>query len=432
MDKNIKSFIEKYRLEKEKSIVLAVSGGPDSVVLLNLFLKHFPKEKIIVAHANHGLRVESRWDESFVKGLTEEFSLSYECARLKLKTSSEAEAREARYEFLRRVAAENGGKYIICGHHLNDQAETILMALTRGAGPLAVWGMNEQEGMILRPLLNTTKKEIVDYAKANHLRYHIDRSNYDNRYARNRIRAKVVPQLSKLNPNFLQTLNRNAQIGQQMAQAWDVVIESKLKANKDPKALELSKINKEPLFIQKELIKRRLEEIQLKKDGYTADNIEKVLSLLDLTRGKKVELGSLVVSKGVGRITFGKKKTQKEHTAVKLELDKPISFGGFVLKMTKDSGKAAKNNILLPSSIGYNLNIRAWKDGDKIKTKVGTKKLQDIFSDAKILAPERRAWPVVVKGQKVLWVPGLAASEQALNISKTKVIKIGVRSERKK
>jgi tRNA(Ile)-lysidine synthase len=432
MDKKIKSLIEKYKLQKEKAVILAISGGPDSVALLDLMVRYFPKEKIVVAHANHGIRLEARWDENFVTALSEEYGVRYICERLHLTSTSEAAAREARYQFLNDLAEEIEANYILTAHHLNDQAETVLLSLTRGSGPLSVWGMSELEGRVLRPLLEFTKDDILKYVNKRHLRYHLDRTNFDTRYARNRVRAKVVPQLKKLNPKFLETLGRNAELGREMEAAWGVVLSEKEKKISNDSGLDIKKLLKEPVYIQKELIRRKLSLVLQKKDGITQENVSKVHDLLYLPRGKKTEIGSLSIVRGVSYLSFGNKKVLKKQKTEKLNLNTPLHFNGYVLKMTEDSGKATKNNVLLPISIGYNLNIRTWREGDRIITKSGTKKLSDVFTDAKISAAERRNWPVVVAGKKIVWVPKLTASADALSESKKKVIKIGVQSERKK
>lgn len=196
--------------------------------------------------------------------------------------------------------------------------------------------------------------------------------------------------------------------------------------------LDIKKLQKEPVYIQKELIKRRLEGVLVKKDGITQENVVKVHDLLSLPRGKKTEIGKLQIVRGVKHLTFGKKKTLKLTKSLKLALDTPLHFNGFVLKMIKDGGRATKNNILLPVSFGYNLTIRTWREGDRMKTSSGTKKLSDIFTDAKISAHDRRNWPVVVAGRKIVWVPRLVACSEALSSAKNKVIKIGVTNERKK
>lgn len=432
MDKKIKAFIEKYQLAKEKAIILAVSGGPDSIVLLDLFIRLFPKEKIIVAHANHGLRAEARWDESFVCKLAQEYGVEYVSECLHLSSTSEAAAREARYEFLNRVRDDYGANYVLTAHHLNDQVETVILSLTRGSGPLSVWGMNEREGQILRPLLGVTKKEILKYAKARHLRYHVDRSNFNTKYARNRVRTKVIPQLEKLNPRFLETLKRNAELGREMEEAWGKVIQEKEKRIAYENGLEIKKLEKEPPYIQKELLKRKLSETVTRKEGITMENVNRVYDLLFLSRGKRTEIGGIEIVKGTKYLTFGKKLRGEGPKTSKFKIDESVHFNSFVLKATKGSGKATKNNILLPSSIGYNLNIRTWRDGDRLKTKSGTKKLSDIFTDAKVSAAERQKWPIVTAGKKIIWVPRLAASAEALPESKKNILKIEVRSERKK
>lgn len=434
MDAEIKSFIQKYNLEKEKALVLAISGGPDSMVLLDLFVKNYPNEKLVIAHANHGLRLEARWDEVFVKKVAEEYELKFAAERLHLTTTSEAEARDGRYEFLRKVATENKAKYIVTAHHLNDQAETMLFSMLRGVGPLSLWGMCEAEGDVLRPFIHTSKKELADYAKASRLAYHLDRSNFDVRFARNRIRSKVIPVLTKLNPKFLEAVDRLSENGQGMSVLVEKMLKTKTKNIIKGNRVDIKKLQKEVPYVQREVIKHFLEENIEKAEGITSVNIQKVLDLTVLPGQKQTEFGKKMIKKVGSNLVLTEKKKKVAKVAskpIKLELETPVSVGGLRIKLSKGGGKATKNNILLPKSIGYNLSIRNWREGDRIKTKAGTKKLQDLFTDAKIELSARKQWPVIVSGRTILWVPKLAAHMSALPESKSDVIKIEVKSERK-
>jgi tRNA(Ile)-lysidine synthase len=181
--------------------IVAVSGGVDSVVLLDL-LRKIPSLRVIVAHVNHGVRADSGEDEKLVAGYAKQYGLKYEVTHLHLKPNvSEAEAREKRYAFLRKLSENYNADGIVTAHHQDDLLETALLALIRGTGwrglaPFAI------DGDIKRPLLSFRKQELIAYAKQNNLLWHEDSTNADERYLRNKIRQNLVPHFNKQDPSW--------------------------------------------------------------------------------------------------------------------------------------------------------------------------------------------------------------------------------------
>lgn len=172
----------------EVKYIVAVSGGVDSVVLLDMLSKKHPD--LIVAHFDHGVREDSADDAVFVGQLAARYGLRFETKREELgKGVSEAMARQRRYEFLRTVARQYKAK-IITAHHADDVIETIAINLIRGTGWRGLAVLDNPE--IIRPLLGVTKKELITYAQANHLNWHEDSTNTSDRYLRNRLRKKLA------------------------------------------------------------------------------------------------------------------------------------------------------------------------------------------------------------------------------------------------
>ena len=169
--------------------VIAVSGGVDSVVLLDKFCKKYQPDQLVVAHFDHGIRTDSAADESFVAKLTARYGLLYKSKREELGSdASEALARARRYEFLREVANKYQAK-LVTAHHLNDVLESVVINMTRGTGwrGLAVMG----DSSIHRPLLHFTKQELIRYALENRLEWVEDETNQTHIYLRNRVRQKT-------------------------------------------------------------------------------------------------------------------------------------------------------------------------------------------------------------------------------------------------
>lgn len=189
--------------------VVAVSGGVDSVVLLDVLSKQKNLE-LVVAHFDHGIRSDSAEDRKLVESLAQKYGLPFEYAEGKLGTNASEEiARKARYDFLRRVKIKHGADAIIAAHHQDDVLETILINLIRGTkrrGLSSLQSTNE----ILRPLLHINKPEILDYATAHNLRWREDSTNQDPRYLRNWIRANIMPKLSESQKKELLQTNKKA------------------------------------------------------------------------------------------------------------------------------------------------------------------------------------------------------------------------------
>ncbi len=205
-------------LESSKEVVVALSGGPDSVCLLDIMCRLQQKFGYIISacHYNHRIRGEdSNKDEAFVKKICDDRGLSLELARREIgeKITNEETARELRYAFFQKIYLKKGGGdvKIVLGHNSNDLAETFLMRTIRGSGLKGLSAILPQRDFLIRPLLHISRPEIVQYLKENNLKFRIDKSNYDNRFLRNEIRNKLIPALKKHNNNIVETISRSAE-----------------------------------------------------------------------------------------------------------------------------------------------------------------------------------------------------------------------------
>ena len=216
----INSGARKYGLFREKDlIVLAVSGGPDSVMMLDYFAKQARRLRLtlIIAHLNHKIRgKEADKDEAFVKKLGRTYGIETVTGRTnvpalakKLKTSVEHAARYARYDFLTKLALKRKFHLIATAHHADDHAETFLLNLLRGTEPKGLLGIPVKRALhgaagisVIRPLLQVTRAEILEYMKANALSHRKDKSNEDEKYRRNWLRKTLIPLIEKKQPRF--------------------------------------------------------------------------------------------------------------------------------------------------------------------------------------------------------------------------------------
>lgn len=218
-------------LKPNDTIVIGISGGPDSIFLLHLLdiFRQKNSLNLIITHINHKLRGrESDKDEEFVKKHAEKLKNSEKKGELifystiskiisiskKTRAGIEESGRKVRYDFFKKLAQKHQAKYILTAHHADDNFETILLNLTRGATLQGMIGIQKltplKKGPLLyRPLLNITKKEIENYLKEENLKYRIDLSNKDIKYRRNFIRHNIIPEFKKINPNIIQTITKN-------------------------------------------------------------------------------------------------------------------------------------------------------------------------------------------------------------------------------
>lgn len=292
--------------ERQAKIVLGISGGPDSACLLNIFSKLQKKYalELSIAHVNYHLRKkDSDRDEQFVEKLAEKYNLSLDILEAKVegKDKSEESLRLVRYAFFEEVRRENKFDLIAVAHNADDQAETVLMRLIRGTGLHGLSAMNAKNEKIIRPLLETSRQEIIDYLKENKLSYRIDKTNKQSIYLRNKIRNKLIPYLEKnYNPNARQVLAKSAKT---FSQDYAVIEELTEKAWKENESLSAKKILALPVAIQKRIIQKAIAQ---KKPQVTQENFAQIDEILKALRSPKNK-NQVVFGAGLKMTRYGDK-----------------------------------------------------------------------------------------------------------------------------
>lgn len=211
----LKTFFTKYHITDDDTLIVACSGGPDSMFLVSEALALHPRDHIIVAHFNHHLRwAESDRDELAVKDFCEENTLTavfgwadIESVARETKKWIEEAARTERYMFLEEARQQYGAKYILTGHHLDDTIETLLFNFIRGTKINGLTGIPELNGAILRPFLHMPKSEILTRLQERNISHCIDSTNTDNRYLRNHLRLNVISEFERINPEYRKNLD---------------------------------------------------------------------------------------------------------------------------------------------------------------------------------------------------------------------------------
>jgi len=402
------------------SVVIGLSGGADSVVLLYALL-HLKSElgisKIFAVHVNHGLRGESATaDEDFCHRLCAglQVPLQVYCADVrglaaKESLSIEEAGRKLRYRYLREAVVffDVPTAKIATGHHQNDNAETVVMNLARGAGLRGLGGIPPVNGNIIRPLLDVSRAEIEDYIATHGLEYVDDASNFSHEYARNRVRHTVLPAIeAAVNPQAVQTIANNA--------AW--LREDDEYLDEIARSASLATIASLPHPIARRVIRLAISHLSpASLSNITAPHIQSVLNLTKMKTGAEAHLPNIIAYKTSTHIELALRDSIQKFGTYHL----PMDTTQFIpeLNMTISVSKTAsdvKNPILhCTKSFNYGkvkdvLILRARKPGDTIvmhsAAKPFTKKLQDYFTDKKIPKQKRDSIPVLACGSDVLWV----------------------------
>lgn len=296
--------IKKYNLIKENdSIVIGVSGGPDSICLLHILneIKNELNFKIYVAHINHMIRKEADSETEYVKEFCKNLGIECYIKRIdvveianNLKRGTEETGRQIRYEFFNEILEKTNSNKIATAHNNNDKVETILMNILRGSGTSGLKGIEAiRDNMYIRPLINTSREEIEEYCEINKLEPKIDESNNENIYTRNKIRNIVIPYIKQeFNPNIIKTINRLSEVANEENEYLNKVTENEFnellleKAN-NSYVLNLKAFNKLELVIKRRVILYTINELLSSTTGIEKVNIDDIIKLCNNNIGNK-------------------------------------------------------------------------------------------------------------------------------------------------
>lgn len=278
------------KLIKNKRIVAGISGGPDSMYLLDMLSEI--RANVLVAHMNHGIRgKESDNDEKFVKNAAKKYGYPFVSKKIKIKGPGiEEKAREKRYEFLRNTAKKHKAAYIVLAHTLDDNVETIILNLVRGCSIKGLCGMQEIQKNILRPLLNTKKEEILEYLKEKKLPYRIDSTNKDTNYRRNFVRLKIIPKLKKINPNVLTTIGGNLKNFAEIEEYFAKEANKWIKTNVKNDRCSLEKFQRLGIPIRKFVIMQIFENMNKNTLNVQKKHVDEILSIIKKGAGRKYKI----------------------------------------------------------------------------------------------------------------------------------------------
>lgn len=427
--------IRDYELTPKTTVVVGVSTGVDSMVLLTL-LENLPRSKrpqIVIAHVNHKLRKQSEEEQAFIEAYAKEHHLKLEIEVWPVakhpKTGIENAARKVRYNFFTRIAKQTGARFLFTAHHADDQAETFLLKLVRGGSLQQLKGIGArqltEQTQIQRPLLNFSKIQIREFATLNHVKWYEDQTNADQNLARNRMRQEIVPRLKQENPQLLAHI-----------QSYENQLQILMRATRQHAQELVQQLIEKDGFKTTLFLKFSLEwqdlvlqEIATKKLGAGQLTDAQRYEILQLLHNKQKPTGNIQVShqlvfmKNYQQFGFylanelQKKSLETPDSMLKLNQWHEISGYGKVgvfeadelpqnLLDTSQVMKLSENQIEEPFSVEKSSpdeNLRLKAGGHKV--------VRRVLMDAKVPIAQRESWPVLVDANhQPIWLLGIRKS----------------------
>jgi len=433
----LQTYNQQHRLLKPGNRVgVAVSGGADSVALLRLLLDLQKEMGLVlsVVHFNHKLRgADSEADENFVADLARKFGLEFHCESGDVAgvgavkgNGLEAAARTMRYQYFHQLLLNGTLDRVATAHTLDDQAETVLLRIARGAGTRGLAGIYPQLSVpssrfsdiaIVRPLLSIRRKELESYLHEIGQLWREDKSNRDLRFARNRVRHGVLPRLERaLNPSIRESLAEAAEIARAEEDYWQAQIGKILPEIWDTRQRRLKVVQLQPfpLALQRRIVRAAAETLELRLEFA---HVEQILEMVH-GREKSANLPTdCRVERTNNSVVFCPKQPGDPGIAdyaysLPIPGRVPVPEAGvrFEATMVRTSEEAEYNrgNSLDPAKLSGNLQVRNWRAGDRFTPahSRSPKKIKELLQKRHITGNERRLWPVVVSGDEVIWLRG--------------------------
>lgn len=408
MIKHVMNYINKHNLiDKDKYVVVSCSTGVDSSVLLDILYKL--NYKIVIAHINHNVRIESYDEMAYLKDYANKLNIPIEITILNnINSSFEEYARNERYKFFKEIARKYNTNQIVTAHHLDDNLETILMKLTRGSNLYGYAGIKNKisidDFMISRPLLCLDKDMIYEYAKNNNITYFEDYTNSLDDHTRNRFRHHIIPLIKKENKNIWKS---SIQYSNQLLTAFNYI--RKQTENLNPSVSEFNMLD--------EALKYDYISLQLEKNNIEAsyEKIENIIDFLssEISNGYLNIGNNKIITRAYNSFKFEEKPIKNNEILHINDFGEynfgeyVITFDKFITKKTQKYIRMCYNNIVFP------LIIRTRIDGDYISMPFGRKKVGDIFTDKKIPMDIRNSIPLLFNGDKsLIGIPGIIQIKQ--------------------
>lgn len=437
--------IRKALLRQNDKILLALSGGRDSVALLSVMmeLKDSWNWEVIVGHIDHNLRPgEDEKEAALCRKLAEEYGLTYVEETVDLLSSSfkkkyknkssqnpsiESLAREARYEVFHRWSQELHCNAICSGHHMDDQAETVLYRMLTGSGLKGLLGIPSSREIYVRPLLELSREELSEYVNKRKLSYFDDPSNKEQRFVRNKIRHAVLPALKGMGfDNPEKALSATAASLEEASIALEQIVDESYQRIVSNSAKGVKIRNKQfvilPVYVQKKILRRIFREQFSVGQHLSEKQLDQMSTfIVNGEQGSSTELLGVRILKDREHIIFPFECAEKVQQSFickpdKVDiLDKELLIEIKIVKQDLEL-KDQFTSYFSIDLLGEELQFRTWENGDCM-TVFGAgknKKISDILKDEKVGTLEKQTYPVLVKDNTIIWIPGVKRSNEYL------------------
>ena len=418
---------------QDDHILLAISGGADSVAMLDLFAK--AEYNFAIAHANFHLRGDdSNRDEAFVRSLAKKYGVDIFVKSFDTKSyaaekhiSIEMAARELRYAEFERIMNQHGFDSTAVAHHIDDAIETFMLNLLRGSGISGLTGMHPKNGRIIRPMLCFTRQEIEDYIKNNGLEYVTDVTNFENEFSRNKIRNCVVPYFEQINPSFRNSFADTFKYMQQVKEIYFEEIERQrsVATISEPDNLKID-IDQLLQYPHREAFMFEI----LRQYGFNKKQVQQIGHSLSGESGKTFSSPSHQLLKDRKYLIINKLNQAAASPLFiqKSDIDKGVFYWGdykFEFEICDNANINLKcgseTSFFDYDKLTFPLEIRHWHNGDTIVPfgRKQPKKLSDIFIDHKLSVVDKERTAILCSGGNIIWAVGLRAAETCKVTSET-------------
>jgi tRNA(Ile)-lysidine synthase len=408
------------------NVLLTVSGGKDSMVMLTFFINK--KLSFGVAHCNFQLRGEAAIeDQKFIELFCKEkdipfYTIDFETQEYATKNgiSIQMAARDLRYSWFEKIRIENGYNFIATAHHKNDVAETMLINLTKGTGLAGLHGIRNKNQTVIRPLLCFTRKEIDEFAHKNSISFNEDLSNANTKYTRNSIRHNVISELKKINPAIIETLNIEANqfLGDEK------IIEDKIKIDRERLFTPIDNGFSIDIDALKKLSPLTSYLFYLLRDyNFNSADVSDIVEGLDNQSGKTYSSSTHQIIKDRECLLLNKLEKESASNNLINSIDDLPFFYEVIENITDlKIDKSNKYAYLDLDKIQFPIILRNWKQGDYFKPlgMKGNKKVSDFLIDNKFSLLDKKSVQVLVQNSEIIWLVGNRIDDRFKITSETK------------
>ena len=406
---------------RDGGVVVATSGGLDSMVLLHLFRFGLSSTRIPihVAHFDHRMRQDSVSDVEWVRGIARAWRVPIFVAHAERPLRSEAAARNARYAFLESVRQEVGADTVVTGHHADDQAETVLFRMLRGSGAVGLSGVASfREPGLWRPLLPFWREELAEHADSVGLVWREDPSNLESAFARNVIRNRIIPELESLvAPGARRSLVRLAKQARADVEAWQYLMPRlletlELRKDDDQHSIDREQLLLLPMPLRGRVLRWLSEEVGVRLDALKTRSAAEFAS--SSQSGRQLDLASgFILRRELDRIVLVLAEAESDTLLSIPDTGAgsgSVTLGGrtFMVRWGGPEWSTSMRDSVAIVAPHFPLTVRAREAGDRIQLAYGSKKLKKLLLEARIPESSRARLPVIVDARgTVLWIPGV-------------------------